>query len=115
VKQGRHITAIAVVLCVVLANTGVLHAVHLLSWNGHRGASDNGRPCWKPPTAGGHDSYTCSLCTHLASVKKVFTDTEEPTALIADVIENVFHFTSPPIRSVCLSSLSPRAPPFVCL
>lgn len=114
-KQGRRITVSAIVLGVVLANTGLLHAIHLLLWNNHRGVCESARPCWRQQEGAGHDSQTCTICTQVASAKKVLAGFATPISLCADIAAEAVFVAVRPLQSVRLSSLLARAPPTICL
>lgn len=114
-KQSCRITASVVVLGVVLANTGVLHAVHLLPWSQYRYASDSSRLCWMRQSGAGHDAGTCALCIQLAAAKKVLADFATPISLFADIETEAAFVAVQPLQSVRPSSPLARAPPSICL
>jgi hypothetical protein len=114
VKQGRRIAVSVVVWGMVLANTGVLHAVHLLPWSDQGDAFRGAFPCWRSQAAVGHDPCTCTLCLQFAAANKVLAGFAEPVAFSADVVTEAVFAAARPVQSVRLPSPAARAPPSVC-
>jgi hypothetical protein len=113
VKLGRRITAGIIVLCVVLGNTGILHAVHLQACTSSWAVSDRDGPSWMPHTDGGHDPHTCALCVHAVATKKILSGPADSVVFAVELMEKTPQFITSPLRSVLLFSASPRAPPLV--
>ena len=112
-KLGRRITAVVVVLCVVLGNTGALHAVHLQACTDSWAVSHRDGASWMQHTDGGHDPHTCALCVHAVATKKILSGPSDSVVFAVGLIEKMPQFVTSPLRSVFLFSASPRAPPLV--
>ena len=115
VKHGCHIAAIAIALCVALASTGALQAVHLSQCCGRPDASDSGSPCWRQQASAGHDSHTCAICTQFASAKNMLAGAPNPISVHLGTAKELVFIAVLPLQSVRLSSLLARAPPSICL
>ncbi len=114
-KQYRGIAVNIVWLGVVLANTGVLHAIHLLPFDDHRSTSERLHPRWEQRTLGGHDARTCVVCLQSMAVRKVLLGSVRPVSFSTDITIEPVVAAIHPLRATSLSSLSARAPPSICL
>jgi hypothetical protein len=102
VKQGRRITVIATVLCVAMANAGVLYAVHMHQHSTSHSAGSH------------HDPSTCPFCIQFASGNKVVSpDFGEPISLTVDPVQDVVSFHASFLPSMSLRFSPARAPPTV--
>ena len=100
-------------LCVTLANAGVLQAVHLRQ---HSVRCSNSSPVEKHPADGHHDPGTCSFCIHFASEHKtVSPDFVTAVCFVPEVAQDVVFLRAFFAPSVPLPSSPARAPPSVCL
>jgi len=111
VKQAKPIIATAVMLCVALANAGVLHAAHMHQHSTSRSASGGSQP-------GGsrHDPSTCPFCIQFASGNKaVSPDFGGPVSFTIGPAQDVVSFQTFLLPSVSLPSSPARAPPSICL
>ena len=110
-NQAKPIIATAVMLCVALANAGVLHAAHMHQHNASRSASGSSQP-----GGGHHDHTTCPFCIQFASGNKaVLPDFGGPVSLTIGPAQDVVSFRTFLLPSVSLPSSPARAPPSVCL
>jgi hypothetical protein len=100
-------------LCVTLANAGVLQAVHM---HQHSARYSDSPPAERHPANSHHDPGTCSFCIHFASGHKtVSPDFGTAVCFTPEVIQEVIFLGAFFAPSVPLSSLPARAPPSVCL
>lgn len=112
-KLIKPIVATAVILCVTLANAGVLHVVHMRQ---HSVRSSDSSPVERHPGDSHHDPETCSFCIHSASGHKtVSPDFSTAVCFTPEVTQEVVFLGTFLTPSVPLSSSPARAPPFVCL
>jgi len=107
VKYLHQIIATAVLLCVVLVNAGILHAVHL-----HQYRCTN-HPDEKQQSGSEHNPDKCPLCIQFTSIKTISADFTEHISFTIGTIEKLFLFRIAFLPSVSLSSQSPRSPPFI--
>ena len=114
VKQMKRIIAMAALLCVTLVNAEVLRAVHVYQYSIPCDASDSLPPGGRPHPTHHHDPSKCTFCIQLASAKAVPLTFAEHISFVGSPAEELICYESffPP--RICLSSLSPRAPPLIC-
>jgi hypothetical protein len=114
VKPAHRILTVATMLCVALANAGVLHAVHMRQHSTCGNGSDTSRPGGKHHSGNHHDPDTCPFCIQCASGKTVPAHFAEHVTWIAGPTEERVSFGTFLLPSVSLSSLPARAPPLFC-
>jgi hypothetical protein len=111
VKQANRIITMAAVLCVTLANAGVLQVVHMHQHSTRRSASGGSGPAGRH-----HDPSTCPFCIQCASGNKaVSPDFGGPVSLPIGPAQDVVSFWTFFLPSVSLPSSPARAPPAICL
>lgn len=113
-KPAHRILTVATVLCVALANAGVLHAVHVRQHSTWGNASDTSRPGGKHHPGNHHDPDTCPFCIQCASGKAVPPHFAEPITFTAAPAEELVSCGTFLLPSVALTSLPARAPPLFC-
>jgi len=110
-RQAKPIFATAVMLCVALANAGVLHAAHMHQHSTSRSASGGSQPAGSH-----HDPSTCPFCIQFASGNKtVSPDFDGPVSFTLGPVQDVVSFRVSFVPSVSLPSSPARAPPAICL
>jgi hypothetical protein len=114
VKQANCLITMAAVAGVVLANAGVLQAVHLHQHRVWDSASNTSGPGGTNHSGSHHDPSTCPFCTQLASSKTVPFCFPEHISLTIGPAEEVVLCRSFLPPSVFPSLLSARAPPSTC-
>jgi hypothetical protein len=119
VRQMKQIIAISILLCVTLANTAVLRAIHMHQHGGCRAAcdasSDMSRTGERQRPIGHHDPDKCPFCIQSVSAKTLLIGVTELVMFAAGPAEAPAPLRTflPPV--VLPASSSPRAPPFVSL
>ncbi len=113
-KLANRILTVATVLCVALANAGVLHVVHVRQHSTCGNACDASPPGGKDHSGSHHEPSTCSFCIQFASGKAVSPHFAEHITCTADPAEELVSFRTFLLPSVSLSSLPARAPPLFC-
>ncbi len=113
-KQANCLITVATVLCVALANAGVLQAVHLHQHRLCRDASAASRPGGKEHAGSTHDPSKCSFCIQFASGRAVPLHFAEHITLTVEPAEELVSSATFLLPSVSLTSLPARAPPLFC-
>ena len=111
-KQAKPIIVTAIMLCVVLANAGVLQAVHMHQHNSTSRSTSGG----SGPAGSHHDPGTCPFCIQFASGNKtVSPDFGGPVSFTLGPVQDVVCVWVSFVPSVSLPSSPARAPPSICL
>jgi len=107
----KRIIAIGALLCVTLANTEVLRAIHMHQHGGCQGAHDTSCPDAKHHPIGHHDPDKCPFCIQSGSAKTIPLGLTEPISSTAGPAEEPVFGRTFLLSAVFLPSSSPRAPP----
>jgi hypothetical protein len=114
-KNLKLVITVSAVLCVSLANTEVLRAIHMHQQGGFLGACDTSRPGEKQHPVGHHDPDKCPFCIQSGSAKTVPPSFAELVSFTTGSAQEAAPLRTSLSPTIFLPSSSPRAPPFISL